>query len=389
MAKTKRSIGHIKKLDDNKYLLRLSLGFDDFGKRLQPSKVVECKSDREAERFLLEFYNQKEQLLRESTSYVPKTLEQLYNYWMEHYVQKELKRTTAEWYISMWDRILSSAGSIRLEIISAAHIHALIESADGTRNKNALFKMLKAMLNKGVRWGFIDTNPCQKMDTPKYKAPEKKALSTEELQLLTNEIKAEPLKYQAIFYFAVVCSLRRQAIVGLKWADIDFTSSSFKVNRAAVQLSGIGTVPDTPKTEKSKVTLHLPDVLKDILLKLQREQLIERMKWGSKWVDEDWIFTQDGGKMMCLATPSHWWKKFAPKYGINDITFHGLRHTAATHMIKNNIPISTVSGILGHANITTTLNTYTHVIEDTKKTAIDIMADVVTGKTSAADPKAV
>ena len=152
MAKTKRSIGHIKKLDDNKYLLRLSLGFDDFGKRLQPSKVVECKSDREAD-------NQKEQLLRENTSYVPKTLEQLYKYWMEHYVQKELKRTTAEWYISMWDRILCSAGSLRLDIISAAHIHTLLESAEGTRNKNALFKMLKAMLNKGVRWGFIDTNP--------------------------------------------------------------------------------------------------------------------------------------------------------------------------------------------------------------------------------------
>ena len=389
MAKNKRSIGHIKKLDDNKYLLRLSLGFDDFGKRLQPSKVVECKSDREAERLLLEFYNQKEQLLRENTSYVPKTLEQLYKYWMDHYVHKELKRTTAEWYISMWDRILCSAGSLRLDIISAAHIHTLLESTEGTRNKNALFKMLKAMLNKGVRWGFIDTNPCNKMDTPKYKAPEKKALTTEELQLLTNEIKNEPLKYQAIFYFAVVCSLRRQAIVGLKWSDLDFSSASFKVNRAAVQLSGIGTVPDTPKTEKSKVTLHIPDVLKDILLKLQREQLIERMQWGNKWIDENWIFTQNGGKMMCLATPSHWWRKFASKHGINDVTFHGLRHTAATHMIKNNIPISTVSGILGHANITTTLNTYTHVIEDTKKTAIDIMADVVTGKNTSANPKAV
>ena len=82
---------------------------------------------------------------------------------------------------------------------------------------------------------------------------------------------------------------------------------------------------------------------------------------------------------MCLATPSHWWSDFAKKCGIEGVTFHGLRHTAATYMIKNNVPISTVSGVLGHAQISTTLNTYTHVIEDTKKSAINIMADVISG----------
>lgn len=379
MAKNKRSIGHIKKLEDNKYLLRLSLGYDDFGKRIQPSKVVECKSDRDAERELLEFYNQREKLLTQSRSYVPVTLEDLFQYWHTHYVQKELKRTTAQWYKELWNRSLKAFGQLKLEILSAAHIHSITESIDGTRSRNASFKLLKAMLNKAVKWGFITNNPCTNIDTPKYKAPEKKALTTEQIQLITTSIRTEPLKYQAIFYFAIICSLRRQAIVALKWSDIDFENKTFKVNRAAIQLTGIGSVTDSPKTEKSKVSLHLPDVLLNILKAHKKEQLIERIKWGDKWHDEDFIFTQQDGKMMCLATPSHWWREFAKPLGITDITFHGLRHTAATHMIKNNIPISTVSGILGHANITTTLNTYTHVIEDTKKSAIDQMADIITG----------
>ena len=88
MAK-KRSIGHVKKLGDGKYLLRLSLGYDDFGKRIQPSKVVECNSDREADRLLLEFYNEREKLKIQHTSFVPKTLGELYNEWLQHHVKKK------------------------------------------------------------------------------------------------------------------------------------------------------------------------------------------------------------------------------------------------------------------------------------------------------------
>ena len=83
---------------------------------------------------------------------------------------------------------------------------------------------------------------------------------------------------------------------------------------------------------------------------------------------------------MSLQTPSHWWKEFADKIGVTDVTFHGLRHTAASYMIKNNVPITTVSGVLGHANTTTTLNIYSHMIEDTKKGAIDVLTDVFSPK---------
>ena len=79
---------------------------------------------------------------------------------------------------------------------------------------------------------------------------------------------------------------------------------------------------------------------------------------------------------MHISTPSHWWKSFCDKLGMQGITFHSLRHTAATFMIKSNVPISTVSAVLGHANITTTLNTYTHVIEDTKQEAIQVLDNI-------------
>ena len=375
----KRSIGYVKQLDENKYLLRLSLGFDDFGKRIQPSKTVTCSSAREADRLLLEFYNEREKLLAEHTSAAPKTLGQLYAHWIEHHVEKSLRRKTAEWYKILWRTHLENAAQLKLKVIAPIHLHKILDSISSDRSRNAVYKMLKAMLAKGVKWGYMIENPCDRIDTPKYKAPEKKALTEAEIKKISTEIIKEPLKYQAAYYFAIMCSLRRQEIIGLKWSDIDFNENSFAIKRAATQLDGVGTVADETKTQKSKRTLFLPEILKNILIRLNNEQQQEKIAWGEKWTDEDWIFTQQGGKLMCLATPSHWWSDFAKKCGVEDVTFHGLRHTAATYMIKNNVPISTVSGVLGHANISTTLNTYTHVIEDTKMTAINIMADVVSG----------
>lgn len=375
----KRSIGHIRKLSDNKYLIRLSLGYDDFGKRIQPSKVVECSSDREAEKLMLEFYNDREHLKQQHNSFIPQTLGQLYNDWYKLHVLKNLSPKTASWYKNLWEVHISYASELRLEVAAPAHILKIIDAADGARTKHAIYKMLNVMFNKAVKWDYINSNPCSKIDTPKYSAPEKKVLTEKEILLACEKVTQEEIKYQAIFYFALLCSMRRQEILGLKWSDIDYKHNEFIIKRAAIKIEGEGTVAGKTKTEKSKRSLFLPDILKDILLKLKKEQNEIKAIYGDLWIDENWIFTQQDGHLMNLDTPTQWWKKFADKCNIENITFHGLRHTAATHMIRNNVPISTVSGVLGHANISTTLNTYTHVIEDTKKIAINIMADIVNG----------
>ena len=193
-------------------------------------------------------------------------------------------------------------------------------------------------------------------------------------------IGKEDSKYQAMFYFAALCGLRRQEIVGLKWEDIDFDNQCFTVRRATSLVKGAGTVAKETKTEKSRRKLYLHELLRNALLTWRNEQNALKNKMGDKWHDDNWIFTQYDGRIMNLHTPTNWWKEFVVANDITPITFHGLRHTAATYMIKNNVPISTVSGVLGHANVTTTLNIYTHVIEDTKEDAINVMGDVFGGK---------
>ena len=132
--------------------------------------------------------------------------------------------------------------------------------------------------------------------------------------------------------------------------------------------------------------MALPLVLKNILIALFKEQDAAMHRPGTKWKgkEDNFIFTRWDGSVMCVTTPTHWWKEFAEKNNINPkVTFHCIRHTAATYAIKNNIPISTVSGLLGHAKMSTTVNIYAHVIEDTKREGVTALESVFFGSSDA------
>ena len=376
MPKDKRAVGHIKKLDGDKYLLRLSCGFDEFGKRIQPSKVIHATSDTEAEKALMDFYAQREKIAYEQRTAAPKTIAALYDEWMEYHVKRSCTDSTQTFYSDLWRCYISDKGRAKLDAVTPKTIYAIIDPIDKGRTKNAVFKMLKSMFAKAVKWGYMTENPCDRIETPKYKAREKKPLSACDISLVTQNIGKEELKYQALFYFAALCGLRRQEIVGIQWGAIDFEQNCFYIRRAATEKRGSGTTTKDPKTEKSTRKLFLPEQLKEILLKHKAAQERQKHIMGDKWQGGDWVFTQANGKIMSIQTPSHWWKEFAERLGITGITFHGLRHTAASYMIKNNVPITTVSGVLGHSNTATTLNIYSHMIEDTKQDAINVLAGV-------------
>lgn len=377
MPKRKRSVGHIQKLDGDKYLLRLSCGFDEFGKRLQPSKVIHCNSDTEAEKTLMEFYMQREKAIRGVRSSMPQTLQQLYEEWMTNHVNRNCTEKTRSFYDGIWKNYIADKGKVKLSVITPHSLYSILDSMKGDRLKNAAYKMLNAMFNKAIKWGYISHNPCDRIDTPRYHAPEKQPLSNKQLRSVMQNLTDEELKYQAIFYFAVLCGLRRQEILGLTWADINFEQDCFHVRRAATEKKGAGTVTKGTKTKRSERELFLPLPLKEVLLKYQAEQEKQRQIMGDKWHNENWVFTQYDGKLMNLQTPSHWWKDFSERIHVTGVTFHGLRHTAASYMIKNNVPITTVASVLGHSNTSTTVNIYSHMLEDTKKDAINVMAEVL------------
>jgi integrase len=191
-------------------------------------------------------------------------------------------------------------------------------------------------------------------------------------------VSDQPIVYQAIFYFAVLCGLRRGEIIGLKWDDLDFDRLIFYIKRSATRQKGTGTYTDKPKNKKSERKLNLPETLIPFLKVIRAEQSRQKLRLGDKWIDEGYIFTTWNGKIMGVDAPDQWLSRMKEKYDkFPKKDLHTLRHTFATDMILSNVPLSTVSGALGHAQQSTTVNIYSHVMEDSKTSAMKSHEDAI------------
>ena len=122
----------------------------------------------------------------------------------------------------------------------------------------------------------------------------------------------------------------------------------------------------------------------NLLMRLQTEQKEKRFALGSAWQGQGNIFTRENGYYMDVNTPRKSLQRIIERYNEthNDklpvITFHGLRHTSATLLItQSNIDIKTVSARLGHADVSTTLNIYTHALKERDEKASDALANIL------------
>ena len=115
----------------------------------------------------------------------------------------------------------------------------------------------------------------------------------------------------------------------------------------------------------------------DLLKELREYQDGEALKWGTKWVETDRLFTKDNGEPQHPNTTYTWLKRFCKK---NDLPFYGLhtyRHLFASLLVNGGVDIVTVSGALGHSNVTTTSNIYCHILETTRAKVTDVIADAL------------
>lgn len=372
----KRKLGYIKKISEGKYLIRISMGFDEFGKRLQISKTIDCTSEREAEKELALLYVQREALAADRRSGAPKTLADLYREWNEAHVST-LEENSKSFYSSLWENHIKEYGGIKLAALSPGTCKKIIGSKEG-RTAQGAYKMLHAMCNKAVKWGYLEKNYFEFIDAPKYTPGEKLIFDEHQLKVVSYFMQFEEIKHQLLFYFAATCGMRRQEIVGLKWEDIDIASGSFRIGRAAVAVHGEGTVIKDTKTVSSRRRIHLPEFMERLLLRHQIEQMELQEKMGTKWQDDGFVFTQYNGRVMNVTTPSHWWSKFLDVHKcLPRVTFHGLRHTMASHALKDGAALPVVSAILGHAQTSTTANIYAHALEGWDTGIIDRMSEKV------------
>ena len=219
------------------------------------------------------------------------------------------------------------------------------------------------ILSTAVKWNIIKDNPALRVDYKKARKPKVKYYDDEQLATMLNALKDEPLMYKVMIYLAVDTGLRKGELVGLKWDDVDFEKSVISINKQRHYVSGYGVLESVTKTEAGERMVTISQTVLALLKKYKKEQAENKLKFGSAWKNEPYIFLHEDGSAMYPNRPYRWFTDFLKRHNLPKITFHQIRHTNASLLISTGEDVVTVSGRLGHSDKSITLNTYSHIIK--------------------------
>lgn len=321
-------------------------------------------------------------------------------------VLNNVEASTFERYKGLYDNYIKKCNVADMLLPDIRQIH--LQEYFNTLSSLSLpsMKKLKTLLN-GAFEAAIDNhliriNPIKKIKLPTSDVEEKdiRVFTIEEQKRYMIALKSE--LYGLLYYLTLFTGLRLGEIAALKWGHVDFNQGVLSVEQTIKQskvYNKDGTykkklVTKDPKTKKSIRVIPIPTKLLDEL---------NILKSNSK---SDYIFSSSNGTPLSannirkyhirictrakIGNPTHttyhrtykhidgtFHKKDIIKTEYNDVNFHALRHTYATRLLEVGENIKTISELLGHKDIKTTLNIYAHVLEDTKKSAVDKLTQLI------------
>jgi integrase len=188
---------------------------------------------------------------------------------------------------------------------------------------------------------------------------------------------AQTQRNAARWTVALAVGLRQSEALALRWTDVELEHGTLTVRRGLHRVSGQGLVYEEPKADRSRRTLALPAPLVDALLAHRAAQLEERMAAGPLWQHHDLVFAQPNGRPIERKSDWRAWKSLLRKAGVRDVRLHDGRHTAATLLLTKGVHPRVVMEVLGHAQMRTTTDTYSHVMPALGRDAADRMGSAL------------
>ncbi len=180
---------------------------------------------------------------------------------------------------------------------------------------------------------------------------------------------------------AAFYGLRRSEILGLRWQAVDFQNNLITINHTVVHCK-IGkeliiAAKDRAKNKTSCRSMPLVPQFRDLLLQMKKRQESCRNLCGSSYTDSDYVFVNDMGIPYKPNYVTQHFQLVLKKNGLRIIRFHDLRHTCASLLLKNGVPMKDIQEWLGHSDFNTTANIYAHLDTTSKTTSAATMSALV------------
>ena len=380
------------------YTIRVYHGYDSNGKRLKPytmsykpaqgmtSKQIEKEVQRQAMLFEEQCRNGQIEANRNIK------LADFCNMYLD--IKKDiLAPRTYEFYKNEIDKlIIPLLGHIKLSELRPAHVQQFVqylqgdirkknEEQDNTKLSPSTIKrkvaILQSILKQAVKLGLIQSNPANadRLTMPKMITQKVEIFTKQEAAEMLSCLESEPLQYQTIVQLAIMSGARLGELVGLKFSDVDFINHKITIERSAYKLKGQPVMTKAPKDNDIRVVTINESCIELIrLLKAEKER--ERLRLGTAWKGDEWLFTQWDGSIMYPQTPSQWFNKFLDRNGLKHRKFHALRHTSATLLLYGGVNVKQVQGRLGHSDLKVT-NQYLHCIAEAAEAAANVLQDML------------
>jgi integrase len=303
-------------------------------------------------------------------------------------IRASVRPTTWDHYWRNVDAHVGPAlGSVQLQGLTPARLNAfyarMLESGRrrgggplSPKTVRHVHTMLRKALEDAVRWGRLSHNVADRAQPPKPGTAEMKVWSPEQIRSFLDFVRDDRL--YAAWLLLATTGMRRGEVLGLRWRDVDLGAGRLAVvHTLTVAHYRVGV--SEPKTGKGRRSVALdPETVGALRLhrKLQRE---ERLAWGEAWQDTGLVFTREDGTLVHPHQFSRFFERHVLASGLPRIRLHDVRHSYATAALAAGIPAKVVSERLGHANVSITLDTYSHVLPALQEDAANKVARLILG----------
>ena len=377
-------------------------GRDETGKRIQPTKsgFATKKEASDALRSAIAEFEAKRDaaLVAELPNFAV-----FFERWMQEHANRKCVPKTVERYRELGayairqtvdvageprlfgDVVIDKFGPMQMELlINALHDHGGQKTTDhpegrplSPKSVRHVASVVHSTFEKALRWQLITRNPMARIELPKITKKPPVVVEKDGAKKLLE--RARGTRLYPFIMLGLASGARRGELLALQWSDVDFETGIMNITKSVEQTKAGLRVKSTKSGKPRRFAV--PGAALDALREHRAEQDRDRGLFGADYQENDLVFCQPSGGYYNPGCVGNRVSVLMKSAGLEGVSLHSLRHTHASELLSNGVPIPTVAKRLGHANANITLSIYAHAIEADEFAAAkiwnDAMADVI------------
>ncbi len=299
-----------------------------------------------------------------------KTINQITEEWKEEKKKYVKKSTYAAYQLLIQNHIKPYFGDL-YEVNEEKVQQFVFDKLDAGLSEKTIrdiIIVLKMILKFGIKNGYLEYVQIDAKFPSKQEKKDLDVLSKADQKKFMEHLRINFTFKNLGIFICLSTGMRIGEICGLRWCDVDTAEGVIKVRHTLQRIYII-----EGETRHTELLLDTPKTANSVRDIPMSSELLKMLKSLNKVVNENYYVISNDIKPIEPRTYRNYYKKLCKQLDIPELKFHGLRHSFATRCIESKADYKTVSVLLGHSNISTTLNLYVHPNKEQKKKTIDKM----------------